>query len=156
MANLMETLLGETLNRYRALKGDYLWRKVFNDVAFREWTLDLIRQDQLFQKGIDGDGDIIGYYSEYTEMLNPSKEAGTPYTLYDTGEFYKSFVIYVYENFILIDADPIKINEKGEKENLFYKYGENIIQLTEGNFEKFKAEFLRRYHRELRQLLQLY
>ncbi len=71
MADLMDTMLGQALNRYRNLKEEYLWFKVFSDAQFREWVLDLIRQDQLFKQGIDGDGDIIGTYSEYTEMLNP-------------------------------------------------------------------------------------
>ena len=154
--DLMDTILGQTLNKYRTLKTEYLWRKVFNDHTFREWTLDLIRQDQLFDKGIDGDGIIIGLYSEVTEMINPSKEAGTPYTLFDTGEFYKSFILYVYNNYIEIDADPIKIDKNGDQDNLFKKYGENIIKLSQSNLEKFIIEFKWRFQRELRQLLQLY
>lgn len=155
MADLMETELGMVLNRYRNLKEEYLWRKVFNDAKFREWTLDLIRQDQLFKQGIDGDGDIIGTYSEYTEMMNPEKVAGTPFTLFDTGEFYKSFVLYIYKNYIEVDANPIKINDKGEKENLFWKYGENIIALTGESLDKLRTEFLFRFTKELKELLYL-
>jgi hypothetical protein len=155
MADLMETALGMVLNRYRNLKEEYLWRKVFNDAKFREWTLDLIRQDQLFKQGIDGDGDIIGTYSEYTEMMNPEKVAGTPFTLFDTGDFYKSFVLYIYKNYIEVDANPIKINDKGEKENIFWKYGENIIALTDESLEKLRTEFLIRFKKELKELLYL-
>lgn len=155
MADLMETMLGQVLNRYRNLREEYLWRKVFSDVKFRDWTLDLIRQDQLFDQGIDGDGDIIGYYSEWTEMLNPEKVAGTPFTLFDTGEFYKSFVLYIYKNYIEVDANPIKINDKGEKENLFWKYGENIIALTGESLDKLRQEFLIRFAKELKELLYL-
>jgi len=155
MADLMETALGMVLNRYRNLKEEYLWRKVFNDAKFREWTLDLIRQDQLFKQGIDGDGDIIGTYSEYTEMMNPEKVAGTPFTLFDTGDFYKSFVLYIYKNYIEVDANPIKINDKGEKENLFWKYGENIIALTDESLAKLREEFLVRFKKELKELLYL-
>lgn len=155
MADLMETALGMVLNRYRNLKEDYLWRKVFNDEIFRTWVLDLIRQDQLFEKGIDGDGDIIGTYSEYTEMMNPEKVAGTPFTLFDTGEFYKSFILYIYKNYVEVDANPIKINDKGEKENLFWKYGENIIALTDSSLQKLRTEFLARFTNELKELLYL-
>jgi hypothetical protein len=155
MADLMETALGMVLNRYKMLKDEYLWRKVFNDRIFREWTLDLIRQDQLFKKGIDGDGDIIGRYSQMTASINPKKKEGTPYTLFDTGDFYKSFIIYVYKNYIEVDANPIKINNKGEKENLFWKYGENIIALTPTNLNRLRTEFKRRFENELRELLQL-
>jgi hypothetical protein len=155
MTSLMETALGQVINRYRTLKTDYLWRVVFSDAKFREWVLDLIRQDQLFKQGIDGDGDIIGTYSEWTEMLNPEKVAGTPFTLYDTGDFYKSFILYVYSNYIEVDANPIKINDKGEQENLFWKYGENIIALTNESLEKLRTEFLSRFREEVRELLQL-
>ena len=155
MADLMETALGMVLNRYRNLKEEYLWRKVFNDQIFRTWVLDLIRQDQLFKKGIDGDGDIIGTYSEYTEMMNPEKVAGTPFTLFDTGEFYKSFILYIYKNYVEVDANPIKINDKGEKENLFWKYGENIIALTDESLAKLRTEFLARFTNELKELLYL-
>lgn len=155
MTSLMETALGQVVNRYRTLKTDYLWRVVFSDAKFREWVLDLIRKDQLFKQGIDGDGDTIGYYSEFTESLDPKKVAGTPYTLFDTGEFYKSFILYVYSNYIEVDANPIKINDKGEKENLFWKYGENIIALTNENLDKLREEFLQRFKKELAELLQL-
>jgi hypothetical protein len=152
--DLTQTILGNVLNRYRNLRETYLWRKVFDDAKFREWVLDLIRQDQLFKQGVDGDGDVIGYYSEYTEMLNPEKVAGTHFTLFDSGEFYKSFILYIYENYIEVDANPIKINEEGEKENLFWKYGENIIALTEESLDKLRQEFLIRFKDELKQLLQ--
>jgi hypothetical protein len=155
MADLMQTVLGQVLFRYKMLKDEYLWRKVFSDRIFREWTLDLIRKDQLFKKGIDGDGDIIGTYSAMTESINPKKREGTPYTLFDTGDFYKSFIIYVYKNYIEVDANPIKINNKGEKENLFWKYGENIIALTPTSLNRLRKEFKRRFENELRELLQI-
>lgn len=155
MADLMETVLGQALFRYKMLREEYLWRKVFNDVIFRTWVLDLIREDQLKKKKIDGDGDIIGLYSAMTESLNPKKKEGTPYTLFDTGDFFKTFIIYVYQNYILVDANPIKINRKGEKENLFWKYGENIIALTPYNLGRLRTEFKRRFENELRELLQL-
>jgi len=155
MTDLMDTMLGQALNRYRNLKEEYLWFKVFSDAQFREWVLDLIRQDQLFKQGIDGDGDIIGTYSEYTEMLNPEKVAGTPFTLFDTGDFYKSFILYIYKDAIEVDANPIKINDKGEKENLFWKYGENIIALTDESMVKLRQEFLQRFKTELKGLLQI-
>jgi len=70
-----------------------------SDKDLQKYILDLIRIEQLFERGEDSDGDILGYYSEYTEMLNPEKIAGTPYTLKDTGAFYDSFLIYIYKNY---------------------------------------------------------
>lgn len=153
---LMNTILGPLLNRAQyMLTAEYFWRKAFDDVDFRTSILDLIRQDQLFEKGIDSDGDIIGYYSEFTEMMNPEKRAGEPYTLKDTGAFYASMMIYIYENYIEIDADPEKTNADGETENLFYKYGENIIGLTDENMEEVGRRIAEIYRAEIINTLQI-
>lgn len=126
-----------------------------SDKELQKYILDLIRIEQLFEHGADSDGDILGYYSEYTEMLNPEKMAGTPYTLKDTGAFYDSFLIYIYKNYFEIDADPIKKDESGQDTNLFYEYGENIIGLNEQNLEKTREKIREKYRGELRKLLQI-
>lgn len=150
---LMDTLLGVQLRRVNLLSERVFWRTAFNDPIFKNYILDLIRNDQLFSQGIDEDGDIIGYYSEWTEMMNPDKKAGTPYTLKDTGEFYKSMIIYIYDNLIEIDADPIKKNEKGEETNLFYEYGEGIIGLTDENLSKITFILADKYRQQIIQVL---
>ena len=109
MSSLKGTSLGVLLNHFRLLKPELIWLRVFQNEPFKKWILDLIRQDQLYKKGIDEDGDIIGVYSEWTEMMNPQKVAGTPYTLHDTGQFYNSFIIFVGNQMIEIDADTIKM-----------------------------------------------
>ena len=153
MVSIMDTLLGVQLRKVNLLSERVFWRKAFSDPAFRNYILDLIRNDQLFSQGIDSDGDIIGYYSEWTEMMNPDKRAGTPYTLKDTGEFYESMIIYIYDNLIEIDADPIKKNDKGEETNLFFEYGENIIGLTDENTEKVALILADKYRQEIIRIL---
>lgn len=148
--DLKNTVLGEALKRTNAIKSPIVWRRVFSDPRFQKWILDLIRKDQLFEAGVDENGEIIGFYSPVTEAINPIKKAGTPYTLFDTGEFYKSMVILLGTNFFEIDADPIKDND-----NLFEKYGEGIIGLTEASREKLRFETQRRYRIELRKLLHI-
>lgn len=151
---IKETILWSKIQSYRSLSMDYFWLLVFKDAQFKTWVLDMIRQDQLFKKGIDGDGDIIGYYSAFTESINPTKREGTPYTLFDTGDFYRSMYIYAYKNYIEVDANPIKVDEvTGETENLFWKYGENIIALTEENMEVLRQQIKERYTNEIRKLL---
>lgn len=153
---LMETEIGKILNRAsNLLFMKTIWLKVFSDVEFKNKILDWIRQDQLFKQGIDEDGDIIGTYSEFTEMINPSKVAGTPYTLFDTGEFYRSMIIYVFQTEIVIDADPIKNDSSGRTENLFNKYGDGIIGLTDENKTKLANELVERFNKEARKLLQI-
>tara|TARA_R100000773_G_C4213302_1_gene112337 strand:+ start:234 stop:701 length:468 start_codon:yes stop_codon:yes gene_type:complete len=150
---IMQTKLGGILRKYGMLNNSLIWVGVFKDPAFRTWVLNLVRQDQLFDKGIDEDGDVIGYYSEFTEMMNPEKVAGTHYTLKDTGEFFESFYLTIYPGYFEINANPIKTNEDGETENLFYKYTESIIGLTSESKDKLGREILRRYQIEIQKYI---
>jgi hypothetical protein len=149
---LMDTALGALLNRMSIEQSEYLWRKTLSDPELKKWILDLIRIDQLFEQGVDSDGEIIGKYSEWTEMLNPDKVAGNHYTLKDTGAFYESMIIYISKDYFEIDADPIKVdNQTGEETNLFYRYGENIIGITEENLQKLREEIKERYRVEFKE-----
>ena len=132
---------------------NFIWVKVLSNQKFKTWILDLVRQDQLFDQGVDEDNDVIGYYSEWTEMMNPTKIAGEHYTLFDTGEFYKSFKLIVGKNYFEIDADPIKTNEDGEVTNLFYQYSESILGLTDESKDKLARELIRRFIIEVRQVV---
>ena len=152
--DLMGTELGMFLNRSRTVGMEYLWRKVFEDRELQEIILDYIRWDQLYAEGVDEDDEVIGTYSEYTEWINPEKTAGTPYTLYDTGEFYNSMVIRVYAKEIEIDADAIKTDESGETTDLFNEYGIGIVGLNEASKAKLIEELKDRYKQELLKLLQ--
>ena len=157
--NIEHTLLYRKLRIFSGdLKGfrwsqNAIWVKVLSNQNFKTWILDLVRQDQLFKEGIDEDNEVIGYYSEWTEMMNPKKVAGTHYTLFDSGEFYGSFELRVGKNYFEIDADPIKTDDNGETTNLFYKYSEAILGLTEQSKDKLAQELIRRYITEIRQVV---
>lgn len=150
----MQTQLGAVLNKFRAIRTQDIWQKVFLDKTLSRMILEMIQQDQLFKKGIDEDGDIIGTYSEWSEMLNPEKVAGTPFTLFDTGAFYESMKIVVLNDAFVVEAQPIKIDENGEKTDLFENYGEGIIGLTDENKEKLAIAIKARFIIEVNKLLQ--
>lgn len=150
----MQTEIGAVLNKLRTLRTQSIWFKVFQDKTLSNMILEMIQQDQLFKEGIDEDGDIIGTYSEWTEMLNPDKVAGSHYTLFDTGEFYKSMRIVVLNDSFVVEAQPVKIDEDGKKTNLFEKYGEGIVGLTDENKEKLAIEIKKRFIDEVNKLLQ--
>jgi hypothetical protein len=144
--DLMDTVLGEVINVFKFMENRTFWKYVLQDKKFQIWTLDLIRQDQLFKEGQDGDGNILGYYSAYTEELNPEKKAGSHYTLKDTGDFYESMIFNIFVDYLEIDADPIKTDKiTGEETNLFQKYGEDILKLNEENLELFKIKLVEKY-----------
>jgi len=155
MQLFQNTALGMALNRFNLITPEYIFRQVMSDKELQKYILDLIRIEQLLERGEDSDGDILGVYSEWTEMINPVKEAGEHYTLKDTGAFYDSFLIYIYKNYFEIDADPLKTDENGQETNLFYEFGENIIGLNEQNLEKTRDEIREKYRIELRKLLQI-
>jgi hypothetical protein len=143
--DLMQTELGKLLNRARTLHTTSLWFEVFKDGVLKRQVLQWIQQDQLFKQGIDEDGEVIGTYSEFTELINPEKVAGSHYTLFDTGEFYRSMYVVVLSDSIVIEADPVKIDEDGEKTNLFYEYGEGIVGLTDENKQKLAEQVAIRF-----------
>lgn len=153
MTSLKQTALGQLLNRARlTLNMDLVWYVVFSDPTFKRWILDLVRQDQLFDKGVDEDDDIIGTYSEATEMINPSKVAGTHYTLFDSGDFYKSFVIRVGKRIFEIDADTSDMDgENWWVQNNITK--DAILGLTDENKTKLSIEVKRRFIIEARKIL---
>jgi hypothetical protein len=154
--DLMQTELGRLLNRSRTLSTRYLWQLVFRDYRLKQLVLWWIQQDQLYKKGIDENGKVIGTYSEVTEMINPKKVAGTHYTLFDTGEFYDSMKVVVLNDSIVIEANPKKTEETEfgfDVVNLFEEYGEGIIGLTTENKQKLANEVSRRFRIELNKIL---
>jgi hypothetical protein len=153
MVDLMNTDIGKMLNRSRTISNEMIWRKIFSDSSFREMILDWVRLDQLTKRGVDEDGDIIGFYSEFTELINPQKVAGTPFTLNDSGDFYESMFIVVLSDSFIIDADPIKVDENGEITDLFKKYGDGIVGLNDESRSKLADELRKRYIEETRNVL---
>lgn len=151
----MNTRIGELLNKATSITFSDVWKEVFRDEQFKNEILDWIRWEQLYNEGVDEFGQIIGTYSRYTEILNPEKQEGTPYTLYDTGEFYNSMMIEVFDDYIEIDADGLKVDEFGQTTDLFQEYGYEIIGLTEESKTKLATELIERFNIEYKRLLQI-
>lgn len=154
MFDLMATDLGILLNRARTLRSESIWRKVMSDVNIQRKILeDYIQEDQLFSQGVDEDGAIIGTYSYVTELINPQKQEGSPYTLKDTGDFYRSMRIVVLNDSILVEADGLKTDETGETTDIIQLYGEGILGLTDENKTRLARELIDRYYIEVQSVL---
>jgi hypothetical protein len=146
------------LNRIkRDLRPSKIWLRVFSKKRVQKYVIEeLLQREQLFEKGIDETGSPITNadngrttYSRLTEILSGGrKKEGEHYTLFDSGEFYKSMVFLLGNNYFQIDADPIKQND-----NLFSKFGEGIIGLTEQSKEKLRVRLKFEYQIELKRLL---
>jgi len=61
----------------------------------RAKTILEYNKTQLFKKSIGADGVALGFYKKSTEEINPFKEAGAPYEMFDTGTFKASLQIEV-------------------------------------------------------------
>ena len=118
------------LRRGQRISDVAAWYETFESGQIRKEILDWIKEDQL-QKGVDGNNEVIGLYSYATELISGGeKEEGDPYTLYDTGEFYRSMFLVILPDSLVFEADPMK-----GKDNLFTKWdsGTSIIKLNPEN-----------------------
>jgi len=154
MIDFLNNDLGDILKRTKVISESKAWFKVF-DAKLKKTILDWIRNDQL-KKGINDEGEIMGLYSELTEIINPIKKEGTPYTLYDTGEFYKSLFIDVLNDSFEVDGEGIKIDpETGIETDLFKWLGDGIVGLTDENKNKLSEELKQRYINYVRNVLRI-
>jgi hypothetical protein len=117
------------------LTDSLLWFDTFaRNVRLKEDILDLIRLDQLFNRGVDGNDEIIGTYSLATSFIDPSKGFGEPFTLKDTGDFYRSMFIVTFADSISIEGDTTKFEDQDW-------YRPAILQLDEKNLNKLRLAY---------------
>lgn len=124
------------IQRVKALDINNALLFVFSDSQNQEFILYLNRIGQIFEKGIDSEGEALGVYSPVTESLtrgrsysyggmSKTKTAGERFFLLDTGELFDSFRITVGKESFTIDAYTIK-----DGEDLTDRMG-NFVGLTE-------------------------
>ena len=120
-------------------------------VMDRESQFEIIRlntEDQLLDEGVDSKDEPLfskrhnrGVYSYMTEQFTQGrKKAGDHYTLRDTGEFYRSFIVRVDANGFTIVADTQK-----DTTDLSEEYGIDILGLTEENTQVLVGMLTRKY-----------
>ncbi len=149
----MDTVLGDLMERTMHISQREIWFYVFSDMKFKTKVLDFIRIDQLFEQGVNEDDQVIGRYSIITETVyNPEKVAGSPYTLKDTGDFYKSFMMEVLPDGIIINADGIK----DDGTDLLERFTDKILGLTDESKIKLIKELKEKYYTESLRLLRGY
>ncbi len=105
-------------------------------LKFEKQIVDLVRENQIFQDGEDGSGNIIGVYKITVEQpfghsnsRGYPKVKGTQVNLFDRGNLYKSFTTD-YGSFIL-EVFPTD-SKAGE---LMGKYGNDIFFMQSKNQE---------------------
>ena len=146
-----KTKADEMVKRANLLSEAVAWFKAFDNPT-KTMILDWIRNDQLREQGVDKFGNVIGYYSRATDSLtNGRKRFNTPYTLLDTGDFYRSMYVSVFLDSIVIDASSGSFIEMRKQE----WYTNAILGLTNENFERLKEVVRTKYIDYAREVLQI-
>lgn len=133
------------LAKGKVLSESVAWFNAFSPTTRRE-IIEFVQQDQLMKMGVDGQDRIIGFYSYLTSLINPKKRFNTPYTLYDTGEFYRSMYVRVLLDAITIEGETRKMEDKKW-------WTDKILTLTDENTIKLQKIIKDSYIKQLREIL---
>ena len=103
--------------------------------------VQMVTQEQLYEKGIEGRGTEIMSYQPYTaRTIRIKQKKGQPYdrvTLKDTGEFYNSLhVEFDNEGFYVTSTDD-------KAKYLLARYGKTIFRLTDENFSELLSDYIK-------------
>lgn len=140
--------LHEMVRRRRLLSDSLIWYNSF-DPTLKTFILNLIKEDQLRRKGIDADGDVIGFYSLTTSFINPKKKFNTHYTLEDSGDFFRSMFVQVLSDRILIEANSESYREMQDQD----WFTDRILNLTDGNIQLLKEQLKPKYIEAVKKVL---
>jgi hypothetical protein len=124
---------------------DIVFKVIGSDKQIQEEILDLNRLNQLFKKGEDSLGTNLnsmtqsGFgYAASTKRDKRRKNLPTGHvTLFDTGDFYKSFRLIVRPTYLDITANPNK-----EDSNLFDDFGDDIVGLSEESKDLLRLKLI--------------
>jgi hypothetical protein len=112
-----------------------------DDIArsFEDEILDLNREEQIFKRGIDIDGQLLGKYRQNLRgnTRGYPKEAGDPFNFFDTGALFNGFNLLSKGNQNKMTIE----NTDGKSKLLATKYGE-FVGLTEENKRKLNYEII--------------
>ncbi len=104
--------------------------------------LDMNTEDQLYEQGIDRQGQSIqeksGGYAPLTIQIKRMKGQPTNrVTLRDEGDFHRSFYIEYHSDGFEIKASDWKTEE------LKHQWGSSILGLTDKNFQEFLTDYVK-------------
>lgn len=140
--------LEEQLRQFLKLDESKTFFTVIKGKQVQQVAINLNTLEQLFKEGRDADGEIIGVYSAFTEMVNSgrtftfkgvtkTKREGQPIFLFEEGDFYGSWTVKIDKDGLTLIADPMK-----EDTNLVEDFGTAIIGLNDESKEKFAEAIL--------------
>ena len=142
MAKYYNASLRNLENRLRKFKDDL--DEHLEDIirAHEDLIVEAIAEDQLFEQGIDGDGQSLMSRRPYQpSTIRRKLRKGQPtdrVTLRDTGRFHDSMYLVFDEGGFYITSDDYKTPF------LTKKYGPTIFKLTGSNFTRIMRDGIRK------------
>jgi hypothetical protein len=121
------------LNNVNKLDINDIFYSLWSDNKVQNYIIDLNTEgeqtSQLYNLGIDAEGNSLGDYSPYTIQFKVDKGQRFDHiTLKDTGDFYETFKVKPNKKGFELIANPNK-----DDDNLFEIYGKEIVGLTKDN-----------------------
>ena len=127
------------LRNGRTLSDVVAWYEVMDSKSMKDLIIKLVTRDQLFDRGIDSEGNVIGYYSYMTEIISGGeKQLGDHYTLLDSGDMFDSLFVAIFVNEFVIIGDTAKIESQDW-------YTDKILKLTDENIQKVRGESIPKF-----------
>jgi hypothetical protein len=156
----VQSRLFKSLRAAQTLSESRMFRAVLSEKVIQEFILNLNKL-QLFSDNQDANGDDLTYtkngitytgYSAFTHNLmggvkknGVSFSIGDPYTISNSGDFYKSFNLELTPEYFKINANPLK-----EDTNLFKAFGKDIMGLQDKNLQKLIDVIRKKFIQEVR------
>jgi hypothetical protein len=153
--------LRKLANNIISINQDEIFLEVFSQKPVKDFIIELNTIEQLFKKGVDANNSDLanegGDYSDLTIQGVPGLflgkvQKGLPtnwITLFDSGEFYDSWVVEVDKTSIEIDADTIK----ADGTDLRVRWGKAILGLNDESLEKLVVFAIPFYQEAIRKAI---
>lgn len=132
-----------------------VFKQIWSDSKVQRFIIALNTEgettSQLFNLGVDSDGQLLtpAYTFNTIQFKVEKGQRFDHVTLKDTGGFYESFVVIPLPTGFRLTANPIV----DDGSNLFEKYGEKVVGLTESNQELLGAFIEEDFTKELEKRL---
>lgn len=131
---------------------------ILEDTTLQVQIIDLNTESQLYDQGVDSEGNSLGEYSFWTRVYwkplaaSQGRDGRTDHiTLKDTGDFYASFRVINDMDGFTVSANTIK--EDGN--DLAVIYGDKILGLSSESLSQIKPEIRERLSEILRQQIKV-
>jgi len=146
--------LKTVVNNLKRVDADQIVIDLMTTPESKKFIIRMNTQGQLFQLGEDSRGirldTIGGGYSALTKQIKSAINSPIDrVTLNDTGAFYDSWRVTKEGKAIIITANPIK-----DDDNLFDRWGMDVVGLQEGNLYRLIDAVLEQFGQEIKKSIQ--